>query len=116
MTTSKKKKSSTLRIVHPYALNARTVTFHRKDNRSVSSRTTTRVTRVSQPDSQAASSSQIPETSLSLAESHDPFSEYIENIQHGNLAEDSVEGTEEPKQQARTKVMEDWLKCRDTYL
>ena len=47
------------------------------------------------------------------------LSENIENqtdIQHNDPVEDNVKGKEKSKERKRTKVMEEWLTCRDIYL
>ena len=111
MTISKKKKksSTSLRVSHPNAPHARAVRFHRKDGRTGMSRTL----------------SIAPSESLGMLFSNHPesdnlLSEYIASqtdIQHNDPAEDNTgEEKEQSKQQARTKVMEDWLTYRDTYL
>jgi hypothetical protein len=52
-------------------------------------------------------------------ESDNLLSEYIANqtdIQHNDPAEGNAEGKEKSKQRTRTKIMEEWLTYRDTYL
>ena len=52
-------------------------------------------------------------------ESDNLFPKYIENqteIQHDNPAEANTKGKEKPKQRKCTKVMEEWVTYRDTYL
>jgi hypothetical protein len=112
MTTSKKKKSSNLYISCPHASasRARVITLHHKGNRTGSMTTYAKV---------SATSSQLLGMSPSHPEFDNSLSEYIENqtnIQHDSPAEGNAEGNEEPKQRTRTKVLEDWLEYRDTYL
>lgn len=120
MTTSKKKKSSTnIHISRPYALRARTVRFHRIDNRTGSSTTHSTIA--------AASLETLGMLRSEHPESDNPFSEYNEDqtdlqhddqtdIQHDDPAEANTDGKEKSKRRKRAKAMEDWLMYRDTYL
>jgi hypothetical protein len=114
MTTSRKRKQSSVRITRPYALRARAVTFHRNNDPTAAdaSRSTTRVVTVTAPSKTLAMMS-LP---VHDSESNNSFSEYIENQTDMQHDDSSPAGKEKSSQRKRTMVMEEWLTYRDTYL
>lgn len=110
----KKKSSTTLRIVYPHALHARTVRFHRKGNRTASS-----VTHIVSMVSAGSKSSETPLSKLPESDDSESFSEYITDqvdIQHDDPSEANTKGKEKTQQRKRTKLMDEWLTCREIYL
>jgi hypothetical protein len=112
MTTAKRKKSSSsLRIVHPYATRARIVRSHRNDNRTVSSHSVLSIASASLEAHGMLLSDRHPE-------SDNLSSEYIADldIQHADPAEANTRGKEKSKEHKRAKLMDEWLMYRETYL
>ena len=108
MTTSKKRKHSSIRITHPYALHARTVAFHRNDNQETG-HSTTQVVAVTAPPTGITSLPVHPDSG-----SNNSFSEYIENQTDMQHSDPSPAGKDKSSQ--RKRAMEEWLTYRDTYL
>ena len=111
--TSKKRKSLGLHISHPYAQQARTVTFYHNDDDLTGSTTQAVVSAA------ASSSSETPQMLHSIhPESDNTFSKYIENDQT-DMQDDQGDGPEvkgKSGQQKRIVIMEEWLTYQDAYL
>jgi hypothetical protein len=107
MTTSKKKKksSTSLRIIRPFAAQARTVAFHRNGDRTGSSLSSTTYSKVSLETQEMLSKH---------TESND-FSEYID-IQIDDPADTEEKGKSKQRKRTTGMIMEEWLTCRDAYL
>src|SRR5713226_9918651 len=109
MPSKKKKTSTSLHISRPYTPHARTVRFCRNDDKWAS-----------MTHSVVSTSGTLGIKLLSKQpESDNSFPKYIENqteIQHDDPAKANTKGKEKPKQRKCTKVMEEWVIYRDTYL
>lgn len=117
MTSSKKKSSTSLRISRPHVARVRTVRLHQ--NNSSRSRTSASTSYISTPALSLERSegislaTQLESTDTLLAEQMDQSDMLAENY---DSTDEDLEATKGPKQRTRTKVMNEWLENRQTYL